>query len=181
MGAAADGAGEGGLAVPLAWARGRVLEGRGENDAALAALEFGLSADCPQGGPAWYRAHARAARGRLLLAMGQAADGAADLGQTQRSFRAMGAAAFADRCADGLARTQPSSPTIPDWLGELTPRERETAELVARGWTNKEIAEQQYVSPKTVEYHLRNTYIKLDITSRRELRDMLQARSPLGA
>lgn len=178
--AGAGGSDGGGLAVPLAWARGRVLEGRGEPDAALAALGLGLSAISPQGEPAWYRAHVRAARGRLLIATGGVTDGAADLGRAEQSFRAMGAAAFADRCAREIASATSPGPAVPDWLGELTPRERETADLVARGWTNKEIAAHQFVSPKTVEYHLRNTYIKLGITSRRELRDMLQARSASG-
>jgi DNA-binding CsgD family transcriptional regulator len=178
-GAGAGGPDDGGLAVPLAWARGRVLEGRGRSDAALAAFELGLSAGCPQGEPMWYRAHVRAARGRLLVATGRGTDGVADLRRAEQSFRALGASAFADRCARELAHTTPLGPVVPDQLGELTPRERETADLVARGWTNKEIAAHQFVSPKTVEYHLRNTYIKLAITSRRELRDLLQARSPL--
>ena len=90
----------------------------------------------------------------------------------------MGASAFADRCARELARTTSPGAAVPDPLSALTSRERETADLVARGWTNKEISAHQFVSPKTVEYHLRNTYLKLGITSRRELRDVLQARWP---
>ena len=43
------------------------------------------------------------------------------------------------------------------------------ARLVATGLTNKEVATELYVSVKTVEYHLRNTYMKLDISSRRAL------------
>ncbi|HLK73552.1 MAG TPA: LuxR C-terminal-related transcriptional regulator [Streptosporangiaceae bacterium] len=41
------------------------------------------------------------------------------------------------------------------------------ARLAATGLTNREVAGQLYVSGKTVEYHLRNSYITLDITSRR--------------
>ena len=47
------------------------------------------------------------------------------------------------------------------------------ARLVASGLTNREAASQLYVSVKTVEYHLRNCYIKLDITSRRALAALL--------
>ena len=44
--------------------------------------------------------------------------------------------------------------------------------LVRKGMTNREIAEQMYVSEKAVEYHLRNVYGKLGISSRRELRSL---------
>ena len=44
------------------------------------------------------------------------------------------------------------------------------AVLVAQGLSNPEVAEQLYISRKAVEYHLRNIYGKLAITSRRELR-----------
>jgi len=47
------------------------------------------------------------------------------------------------------------------------------ARLVATGLTNREVASELFVSVKTVEYHLRNSYIKLDITSRRELAALL--------
>lgn len=43
------------------------------------------------------------------------------------------------------------------------------AELAAEGKTNKEIAQALYVTPKTVEVHLSNSYRKLDISSRRQL------------
>jgi hypothetical protein len=48
------------------------------------------------------------------------------------------------------------------------------ARLVATGLTNREVAGQLYVSVKTVEYHLRNSY-KLDITSRRALAALLRS------
>jgi DNA-binding CsgD family transcriptional regulator len=51
----------------------------------------------------------------------------------------------------------------------LTPSERRIAELAATGQSNREIAQALFVTPKTVEYHLRNTYRKLDIQTRQEL------------
>ena len=51
----------------------------------------------------------------------------------------------------------------------LTPSERRIAELAATGHSNREIAANLFVTPKTVEYHLRNAYRKLDIQTRREL------------
>jgi DNA-binding CsgD family transcriptional regulator len=51
----------------------------------------------------------------------------------------------------------------------LTPSERRVADLALGGQTNRDIAQTLYVTPKTVEVHLSNTYRKLGISSRREL------------
>ncbi len=58
----------------------------------------------------------------------------------------------------------------------LTPSERRVAELAERGLTNREIAQALFVSAKTVEFHLRNAYFKLRISSRRELSAALRER-----
>jgi len=50
----------------------------------------------------------------------------------------------------------------------LTPREKEILTLVARGSTNKQIANQLHLSPRTVEAHLTHTYKKLEVGSRTE-------------
>lgn len=50
--------------------------------------------------------------------------------------------------------------------GALTPAERRVAELAAQGATNREIARRLYLSPKTIEMHLRSTYRKLDLAGR---------------
>ena len=55
----------------------------------------------------------------------------------------------------------------------LTPRERHVGELAAKGLTTRAIAELLFVTPKTVEFHLRHVYQKLDITSRSEIADAL--------
>jgi DNA-binding NarL/FixJ family response regulator len=51
----------------------------------------------------------------------------------------------------------------------LTPGERRVADLAVAGRSNREIAQELYVTPKTVEVHLSNAYRKLGIRSRREL------------
>ena len=53
--------------------------------------------------------------------------------------------------------------------GDLTAREREIAELVAAGRTNREVAAQLVLSERTIEAHLRNVYAKLGVRSRVEL------------
>ncbi|OJU85082.1 MAG: hypothetical protein BGO11_15855 [Solirubrobacterales bacterium 70-9] len=60
-------------------------------------------------------------------------------------------------------------------LDELTPRERTVAQLVAQGRTNRDVAAQLFVSVRTVEFHLRNVFAKLDISSRIELMSFSEA------
>jgi DNA-binding NarL/FixJ family response regulator len=55
----------------------------------------------------------------------------------------------------------------------LTPSERRVAQLAGGGLTNREIAHSLFVSPKTVERHLGNIYVKLGTNDRRQLMDEL--------
>jgi DNA-binding CsgD family transcriptional regulator len=51
----------------------------------------------------------------------------------------------------------------------LTPQERQVAQLVRTGLSNKDVAAQLFVSPRTVDFHLRNVFAKTGVTSRGEL------------
>jgi ATP/maltotriose-dependent transcriptional regulator MalT len=57
----------------------------------------------------------------------------------------------------------------PSTLLELTPQELQVARFVAEGLSNKEVAAQLFLSPRTIDAHLRNVYSKLSITSRTQL------------
>jgi DNA-binding CsgD family transcriptional regulator/predicted negative regulator of RcsB-dependent stress response len=84
----------------------------------------------------------------------------------------MGADAFAARAAVELRATgeRPRKRSAP-LTDELTAQEIHVARLVATGATNREVGEQLFLSPRTIEAHLRNIYPKLGITSRRQLRE----------
>jgi DNA-binding NarL/FixJ family response regulator len=61
---------------------------------------------------------------------------------------------------------------------ELTPQERQIALLLADGQSIRAAAARLFLSPKTVEYHLRKVYVKLGIHSRTELADIIKAPDP---
>jgi DNA-binding CsgD family transcriptional regulator len=90
------------------------------------------------------------------------------------AFTSMGAEAFASRAERELLATgERARKRTVDTLDQLTPQETQIARLAANGHTNREIAAQLFISPSTVEYHLRKAFRKLDIKSRTQLEDRL--------
>jgi DNA-binding NarL/FixJ family response regulator len=87
------------------------------------------------------------------------------LDEALRIFESLGAPLWAERARSELSRV--GGLAAP---GELTPTERQVAELVVEGLTNQEVAGALFVSVKTVEANLSRVYHKVGVGSRRELR-----------
>jgi DNA-binding CsgD family transcriptional regulator len=97
-------------------------------------------------------------------------------------FERLDARPWAERARNELAASGETlrrrDPTTRD---ELTPQELQIALLLASGKTTREAAAALFLSPKTIEYHLRHVYLKLDIHSRAELAEALAAHAPAPA
>ena len=74
----------------------------------------------------------------------------------------------ARKVIDRLLRSGPQQETITTEDSPLSEREQEVLELAAQGMSNREIATQLYISPRTVQVHLANTFTKMEVGSRTE-------------
>jgi DNA-binding CsgD family transcriptional regulator len=90
-------------------------------------------------------------------------------------FERLNATPWAARAATELTATGvsgASAPAAPGVASALTPQELQIARLAARGLSNRDIAAQLFLSPRTVGYHLYKAYPKLGVLSRGELSDL---------
>jgi DNA-binding CsgD family transcriptional regulator len=94
------------------------------------------------------------------------------------TFDALGPSPWADAAGAELAATgETARRRDPSTLADLTPQELQIALLLAEGKTTREAAAAFFLSPKTIEYHLRHVYMKLGIGSRAELSERLSSSS----
>lgn len=120
-----------------------------------------------------YRARTHLVYGEWLRRVGRDGDARTQLRIAHDVFAAMGADGFAQRAARELHSAGGSFGVRGRrYDAELTTQERHISRLVRQGHTNIEIGEHLLISHRTVEWHLRNIYQKLGITSRRQLRGM---------
>jgi DNA-binding NarL/FixJ family response regulator len=105
---------------------------------------------------------AESQQGNIALAtarMTQAAD----------RFRALGMTGWAERAETRAAAWEHNETPIDLDLGALSPREIEVLQLVARGFSDRQISDQMFVSPRTVHAHIRNMLSKTQTSNRTEL------------
>jgi DNA-binding NarL/FixJ family response regulator len=97
-------------------------------------------------------------------------DAREQLRKAHEQFTAIGMEAFADRARNELqASGEKVRKRSVETRDDLTAQERQIAQFARDGLSNPEIAARLFLSPRTVEWHLRNVFNKLDVRSRREL------------
>jgi DNA-binding CsgD family transcriptional regulator len=119
-------------------------------------------------------ARARLLYGEWLRRAGRRVDARTQLRSAHERLTGIGAEAFAERARRELLATgETVRRRTNDTRDVLTPQEAQIARLAARGETNPEIGARLFISPRTVEYHLRKVFGKLNVSSRRELTGVL--------
>jgi class 3 adenylate cyclase len=121
--------------------------------------------------------------GERLRRMRRRVDARRHLREALKAFDHLGAAPWAERAMTELQASGETARVRDDTSRQqLTPQELQVALTLAEGTTTREAAARLYLSPKTVEYHLRHVYDKLEIRSREELRTAVLAQSrPAGS
>lgn len=113
--------------------------------------------------------------GEWLRRQSRRVDARRELRTAYDMFVSIGMAAFAERARRELLASgeKVRKRTVEAASDELTPQERQIALLVREGLSNPEVGARLFLSPRTVEWHLRKIFTKLSITSRRQLREAL--------
>ncbi|HKN49281.1 MAG TPA: LuxR C-terminal-related transcriptional regulator, partial [Actinomycetota bacterium] len=163
--------------------RGSLEEVRGRSGEAHAA--FRLALDHASNVPMPFElALVRAGYGAFLRRQGRRAAAAEHLAAAAESFARLGAQPFLEQCERELTASGVGSgggqADRRSGDSALTPQESTVARLVLRGLTNREVAAELVLSVNTVEYHLKNIYPKLGVSSRTQLMAKLtsQAAAP---
>lgn len=151
----------------LGWLQGRLAEARGDFRTAQRAYLEDMCDPAISTVP-FLHAEVLYTAGRLDRALGNRREAVDRLAQARDIFASLRARPFLDRCSAELTACG-----LPSTVGgplALTAREEDVASLVMRGLSNNEIAAELFLTRRTVEYHLRNIYAKLGISTRQELR-----------
>jgi DNA-binding CsgD family transcriptional regulator len=119
--------------------------------------------------------------GEWLRRQSRRVEGREQLRTAHEMFSAMGAEAFAQRAARELATSgETARKRNLDATDELTAQEAQIVGLVRDGLSNPEIGARLFISRRTVEWHLRNIFNKLNVTSRQQLRRGTRTAGSIG-
>jgi len=125
------------------------------------------------------RARVELAYGEWLHQQRHDAASRAHLRTARETFDALGTSPWSERARQQLRATgETSRPRIAEARDQLTPQELQIAQMAAEGLSNREIAQMLYLSHRTVSSHLYRAFPKLGITSRAQLRRVLEPRPP---
>lgn len=118
--------------------------------------------------------------GEWLRREGRRIDAREELGAAHEMFSTIGMQAFAGRARRELLATGATvRRQTAETRDELTSQERQVAQLAREGLSNPAIGARLFISPRTVQYHLRKVFTKLDIKSRNELHRVLGSETEL--
>jgi DNA-binding CsgD family transcriptional regulator len=150
----------------LARCRAMLTDDAGDAEALFAAaLEIQAT-----GVPPFERARTQLAYGERLRRERRKTEARSQLRDALVTFEGIGAELWAERARGELRATgETSRRRDASTMDDLTPQELRIAQLVGAGASNREVGAQLFVSPKTVEYHLRKVFLKLGVASRVEL------------
>ena len=157
----------------LARARGRWLVATGDLPAARAMFESAL-AELGELPLRVEHAHLLFAYGQVLRRAGKRADAEPLLRTAREQYAAFGADILVERCDRELQAAGARSSRGARGPAELTAQEQAVVALVAAGMSNREAADELFLSTKTVQYHLTRIYAKLGVRSRTELAAQLR-------
>jgi DNA-binding CsgD family transcriptional regulator len=116
------------------------------------------------------RARTELAYGEFLRRARRRVDARTHLRAALEIFEDLGAAPMAERARQELrASGETARRRDPSTASKLTPQELQVAALIRQGMSNREAAAQLFLSPRTIDFHLRNVFAKLGVTSRAEL------------
>jgi DNA-binding CsgD family transcriptional regulator len=154
----------------LAWGRALLADGDAATPYFEEALRYGAD------GRPFDFARIRLLYGEHLRRMRRRTESRVQLRAALEAFERYGAEPWAERARSELrASGETARRRDPSTTAQLTPQELQIARYVAEGLSNKEVAAQLFLSPRTIDSHLRSVFSKLAITSRTQL-----ARLPLG-
>ena len=121
----------------------------------------------------WDEARTELLYGEYLRRTRRRIDARTHLRRSAEVFQALGAGAWTERAQGELRATGETTPKRDlGAAGGLSPQEYQIVNLVTSGSSNRDIAAQLFLSPRTVEYHLSKVYAKLGLSSRAELRTL---------